>query len=435
MRSLRSLTPHSLLVRTFLLIAILMLLSLGAWMTIFFRLDRAPHAQQMAQTLVSVANLTRTALITAHPQLRRVLLQELSDKEGIHIYPAEEDDILSAEPLPPFIEDAAKLVRKELGESTRVALELNGEHALFVTFRLGDDDEYWVALPRERIDRQRSQQWLWWSVAATLLAIIGAWLVMSRVTKPLKALTAAAQEVGRGKTPAPLEEDGPTELATVSKAFNQMSADVERMNADRALVLAGISHDLRTPLTRLRMSVEMSGADELSRSDMVADIEEIDQTIGQFLDFARTDEGEAFVDTDLTQLVNEIREHYARIGLDISGVTVEANCAARPKALRRAVMNLIENARKYGIPPIRLNLAQTAGMICLQVSDCGPGIPEGQAERLKQPFTRLEEARTNTAGAGLGLAIVERVARAHHGTLVLESLPQGGFSASLHLPD
>lgn len=432
---MKSLLPRTLMVRTFLLIGLLMVLSLFAWFAIFTSLERVPRAHQMAQTLISVANLTRTALIAARPEARRYLLRELSDREGIHVYPADEHDKVLPKEMPEFLAQTAELVRAELGKETRFALELNGEQALFVSFHI-HGDEYWVALPRERVERKISQQWLVWTAAAALLALIGTWLIVFRVTRPLKALSHAAKEIARGRTPAPLAERGPEEIATVAQAFNQMNSALARMDSDRALILAGISHDLRTPLTRLRMGIEMSGTDDASRDAMAADIEEIDATISQFLDFARADDGEAFAQTDLSALLDGVVAHYARVGYALdaeiqAGVTLNA----RPKALRRAVCNLIDNAIRYAADtPISLSLAQHGRHIEIEVADRGPGIPVEQIERLKLPFTRFDEARSNAAGAGLGLAIVERILRGHGGSFDLLPREGGGLRARLTLP-
>ena len=243
-------------------------------------------------------------------------------------------------------------------------------------------------------------------------------------------------EIARGRTPAPLPDHGLDEFSSVAQAFNQMSTSLARMDSDRALILAGISHDLRTPLTRLRMGIEMSGSDEASRDAMVADVEEIDRTIGQFLDFARADDGEAFAVTDLSGMLNDIISHYGRLGYELLGdLQTDISANIRPKALRRAVCNLIDNAIRYAPePPISLSLKQTGRRIEIDVADRGPGIPAEELERIKLPFTRLNEARSNTAGAGLGLAIVDRIIRAHAGAFDLLPREGGGLRAQLSLP-
>jgi two-component system osmolarity sensor histidine kinase EnvZ len=433
------LLPRSLLWRTFLFVALLMVLSVVAWFAIFRAYEREPRARQLAQTLVSVANLTRAALVSARPEARRELLRELSDREGIHIYPADAAD--RVEPLPnrPFLRRVDELVREQLGPATRLTLEREGERALFVNFRIDDSDEgdYWLALPRERIDRVFPLGWLGWGVAALLLSLLGAWLIVFRITRPLKALQEAARKVGAGETAARLDEGGPTELATVAHAFNQMSADLAQLDQDRALILAGISHDLRTPLTRLRMGIEMAGDDGL-REGMSADVEEMDKTIGQFLDFARSESGEALQEVDVGALLAELATQYQRRGFNVAvppAPTLASAIPVRPQALRRAVSNLIDNALRHAgnDSPVELALNAAAGESSIEVRDRGPGIPSQEVERMKRPFARLETARTDAAGAGLGLAIVERIARSHNGRLELLAREGGGLVARLVL--
>jgi two-component system osmolarity sensor histidine kinase EnvZ len=281
--------------------------------------------------------------------------------------------------------------------------------------------------------------WIGWSVAALLLSLGGAWLIMFRITRPLKTLELAARKVGAGETPPPLDEDGLTEFATVSRAFNQMNADLAQSNQDRALILAGISHDLRTPLTRLRMGIEMS-ANEALREGMIADVEEMDKTIGQFLDFARSDGGETPQQTDLSALLDEIAAQYQRRGFAVTFTPLAVSStpiisSVRVQALRRAINNLIDNALRYAgsEQPVELLLTRHGKMLGIEVHDRGPGIPADETERMKRPFTRLEAARSNTAGAGLGLAIVDRIARLHGGRLELAARPGGGLIAHITL--
>ena len=433
------LLPRSLLWRTFLFVALLMMLSVAAWFAIFRSYEREPRARQLAQTLVSVANLTRAALISARPEARRGLLRDLSDREGIHIYPADAADRVEALPDRAFLHRVQELVREQMGPNTRLSLEREGEQALFVNFRIDDSEEgdYWLALPRERIERVFPLGWLGWGVAALLLSLFGAWLIVFRITRPLKALQEAARKIGAGETPTRLDESGPTELATVAHAFNQMSADLAQIDQDRALILAGISHDLRTPLTRLRMGIEMS-ADEDLREGMTADVEEMDKTIGQFLDFARSEGGEAQQEVDVAALLAELSTQYQRRGFKVEIAKSAAPARAlpvRPQALRRAVSNLIDNALRYAGSEsvVEVELDSSANEFAIEVRDRGPGIPQEEVERIKRPFARLETARSNTAGAGLGLAIVERIARSHNGRLDLLPRPGGGLIARLVL--
>ncbi len=429
--------PKTLLWRTFLLIAALMLLSVLAWFQIFTTYERDPRARQLSQLIVSVVNLTRTALVAARPDARNDLLRELSDREGIHIYPAEPEDQIAPLPDRPFLNHVRELLRAELGTDTQLTLERESEQGLFVSFTI-EDDLYWVALPRERAERHLPVQWLGWGAAALILALIGAWLVMFRVTRPLKALERAAAEIGRGRRPEPVAEAGPEEIRLLARNFNQMNADLARLDEDRALILAGVSHDLRTPLTRLRMGIEMSVADEATQREMVADIEEMDRSIGQFLDFARADGGEPPEAIDLAALLEELADQYRRRGNDVTATTpgVSPRLTLRPKAIRRAIGNLIDNALRHAgaDQPIEVALAAAAGKALIEVRDRGPGIPAAEVERLKLPFTRLQAARTGAIGTGLGLAIVDRIARNHGGAFDLLPRAGGGLIARIDLP-
>jgi two-component system osmolarity sensor histidine kinase EnvZ len=178
----------------------------------------------------------------------------------------------------------------------------------------------------------------------------------------------------------------------------------------------------------------MSGADAAAMQGMSADIDEMDQVIGQFLEFARG-ENETRAEQDPGELLREIGEHYARLGRKVS---VRAEGLPRlpfaRMALRRAIGNLIDNALRYAGEPVEVNARRNARQLVLEVLDRGPGIPEGETERLKRPFTRLDESRSGQGGAGLGLAIVDRVARTHGGRFELRSREGGGLAASLILP-
>ncbi len=431
------LLPQSLLWRTFLLIAGLMVLAVMAWAAIFARAEREPRARELARMVVSVVNLTRAALLTTQPDKRLELLIELSDREGIRVYPAEDEEKVA--PLPEravFLQMVAAEVRRQLGGDTRISVDRDGEAGFWVSFRIEGDDEYWVMLPRERVERSLSQEWLGWGAAVLLLALAGAYLIMFRVARPLKALAAAARDIGQGRQPPQLAETGPGEIRRVTHAFNQMSSELARLDEDRALILAGISHDLRTPLTRLRLAAEMS-PDDAMREGISADIEEIDKIIRQFLDFARNTEGEPPEPTDLNSVLAHIAEPLMRRGARIELHLAELPALMlRPLALLRLAANLINNALRHGggTAPVEVQTRHEGEYIILEVMDRGPGIPPEEAERLKQPFTRLETARTGAASAGLGLAIVERVARGHGGRFDLLPREGGGLVARVTLP-
>ena len=425
--------PRTLLARSFLLMVILIVLSFAASMAIFRHVEQQPRTRQTAQLVVSVVNLTRAAVLSAAPEWRSALLSELAESEGLLVQMAEPNEVLEALPdRPPELRMMAEKVRASLGGNTRFAAQRNGVEALWVSFFIGAE-EFWVALPRERVEHPVSQVLLVWGGVVLALALLGAYFIARQVARPLKRLAQAAQQLGQGATPQPLPERGAQEIVAVSRAFNQMSADLAADERERALVLAGISHDLRTPLARVRLSAELS-TDESLRDGLVADVEQMDAVIRQFLDYARLDEKEAAVPTDLQALVQETAQPFAaqaKLRLDLRPLPP---LAVRPLLLKRALANLLDNAVKHGGGEITVRLKQDGNRVVLAVEDRGAGIPAAQRDAAKRPFVRLESARSDTTGSGLGLAIVERTARLHNGEFHLEDRAGGGLSARLVLP-
>jgi len=423
----------TLFARAFLLIAALIVAALLASFQIYSVYEREPRSRELAQQTVSTVNLTRAALVNADPERRRQLLIELNETEGLRVYPVTASE--KTEPLPddPLLERVVQKVRGALGGETRFAYSRDGEEGFWVSFFI-DEDEFWVMLPRERFEPGFGLQWLGWLAAVIVAALLGAWFIASNIARPLAAMRRAAMRLGRGQPHQPLPEQGPREMRTVATAFNRMASNLEAMERERAMVLAGISHDLRTPLSRLRLALEMSGADEHATDAMIADIDEIDAIIGQFLDFARgADEQKG--EHDIGQVVGELAEHYARIGKDVRFIrhSMKPFRFAR-MALRRAVANLVDNALRYAGEPVEIELLARNPEVAIEVRDLGPGIPPPEVERLKRPFTRLDDSRSGVGGSGLGLAIVERIAQAHGGTLELVPRSPRGLIARLVLP-
>lgn len=426
--------PRSLLARSFLIIAVLIVLSLVASVVIFRQVQQEPHAKQMAQLVVSVVNLTRAAVLSAAPEWRSALLAELAGSEGLRLHMADNSDVL--QPLPDHPEEMRLMmekVRKRLGSNTRFAAKRNGEEALWVSFFIGHE-EFWIALPKDRFEQPVSEVLLPWGLLVLVLALPSAFFTAQQITRPLKQIAQAALQVGQGTWPQPLPESGAQEIVTVSRAINQMSADLAANERERALVLAGISHDLRTPLARVRIAAELS-ADESLREGLVADVEQMDAVIQQFLDYARLDENEARVKTDLKLLIQEVAQqfsaHARKLTLELRDTI---SVPVRPLLLKRALSNLLDNAIKYGGGEITVRLRREEGNIMITVADHGTGIPQAQHATVKRPFVRLESARSNSTGSGLGLAIVERAARLHDGEFILADNEAGGLLVKLVLP-
>lgn len=425
---------NSLLLRAFLLIVVLIVLSFAAAVVLFRHAVLEPRAQQMAQMVISTVNLTRAAVLSSAPEWRGALLAELQDAEGMRVRLSEPGEVLTPLPLhPPEIALMEAQVRARLGAGTQFASARNGETGLWVSFTIGKY-EFWLALPAERLAHSPSQMFMIWGGIVLLLALGGGYWIALQVTRPLSRIARAARQLGAGTTPAPLPEQGAGEVVAVARAFNQMSADLAANERERALVLAGISHDLRTPLARVRLAAEMAG-DAALREGLVADVEQMDVVIRQFLDYARLDESEAPVVADLPALVREVAQGFQgqvqHIDLVLEPMPV---LNLRPLLIRRALSNLLDNAIKYGGGDIQLSLRRVGNRVALGVADRGPGIPAEQQEAAKRPFVRLQTARSDAGGSGLGLAIVERAARLHGGEFRLESRAEGGLQATLLLP-
>jgi two-component system osmolarity sensor histidine kinase EnvZ len=432
----RRLWPRSLLVRTFFLIVFLVALANMAWVVIFFRLDDS-GPRSLAQLSASAVNLVRVALLTADPELRPVLLKELSDQEGIRLLPSDSSDVVVPLPSEHFWTETHAQLRQLLGPETRFSLSVNQEPGLWISFAItpGEVDEYWLILSKSRVPNWRTS-WLLWGGLAIFLALAAAWFMAFRINRPLSRMAQAARQVGLGHMPPPLPEEGPDELLRLSQAFNRMSRDLAYNEKERAEILAGISHDLRTPLTRMRLEAELSLPEGPALAGMVADIAQMDAIITQFLDYARGEGEELTEAADPKALLESIGQHQQSIQKPVH-LEIEALPTAplRPRAISRALGNLVDNAWKYGAPPVTLSGRIHKGYLEFAVQDDGEGIPAAERERLKQPFTRRETARSGASGTGLGLAIVERIARNHGGSLELTDGPQGrGLLAILRLP-
>jgi two-component system osmolarity sensor histidine kinase EnvZ len=433
------LLPRTLLVRVFLLVAALVVVTVGTWLALFHAAEREPRARQLAQLVGSIANMSRAALIHADPAMRVELVRELAVTEGLRLLPTDPADRI--EPLPAdgfsllFADEAQRL----LGPRSRLARSVNGKPGVWASFWIGseaDADEYWVGLPAARIDPGIALHWLGWGALALGLALFVAWFIASRIARPMRSMAAAAVEVGHGRTPPPLNENGAEELALAATAFNGMARDLAQVAADRAEVLAGISHDLRTPIARLRLEAEMSVPDDASRAGMIGDLEQMDAIIGQFLDYARGIEAESPAATDACDLIA-----LAAGRRKTADATLQIDCRSplpivvRRTAMARALANLIDNAAKYAGGTIEIEATRVAGDCIFEVRDRGPGIPADQVERLKRPFSRLERSRSDVKGTGLGLAIIERIARGHGGRLELLGRDGGGLVARIVVPD
>lgn len=271
------------------------------------------------------------------------------------------------------------------------------------------------------------------TVLAVLLVSV---LAVRWTTRPLKQLADAAASLAQDLNRPPLPEDGPREARQAAQAFNQMQQALGRLINERTKALSAMSHDLRTPLTRLRLRLELLDDDAL-RQKMAADLQEMQQLTETTLDYLRgLSSNEALRPVDVDSLVDSLLADLQ----DSHGVTVGrqghalAPLPARPQALRRALMNLLDNAVNYGTQ-VEIQLEDSQTLLRLQVRDRGPGIPDAELDRMLEPFQRLEDSRNrDSGGVGLGLTIVRDIAALHGGRLLLANRPGGGLQATLELP-
>lgn len=270
-------------------------------------------------------------------------------------------------------------------------------------------------------------------VAALMVLVLA--VSLRRVTRPLRRLAEAADRLGRGETVPPLPEEGPDEVRRTTHAFNAMQDRVRRFVDDRTRMLAAISHDLRTPLTALRLRAEFVDDPEI-RDKIVDTVDEMSRMTEATLSFARDEAaGEEARPTDLGALVRAVADDFADLGADVAvDAPDRTDLVVRPVSLRRALRNLVENAVRYG-ERARVRLEARPDEILIAVDDDGPGIPPDRLDDVFEPFVRLETSRSaDTGGVGLGLATARSIVRAHGGDLTLANRDGGGLTATIRLP-
>ena len=429
--------------RTFVMLGFLITTCMAAWFLSVRMVEQTPVAQQTAAQVVSIVTITRAALTHSAPELRQELLFDLMSNEGIRIYPLESTDRVELPPEDSLIRTMQKIVRSKLGNDTKFASIVNDTAGFWVSFRIADDDEYWLMLEKKRIERISGQQLFSWLSVMLVLSLIVAAFISRLINKPLAQLAYAARTIAKGQQPEPLPETGSGEIIDANRSFNQMVQDLNRVESDRAVILASISHDLRTPLARMQLEIELANLSDAEREGMQADIQQMDAIIGQFLDYAKPADVESFTHAvDLSSLLSDaIREAERRPDMHITpGIRHDIRVMGNETELRRVLNNLFENAHRYGRAKTTGTCEIDAvckiqnGQAIIEISDHGDGVPEEDLERLLRPFTRLNTARSQANGAGLGLAIVDRVIKRHGGVLELSNRKEGGLTVRITLP-
>ncbi len=431
----------SLFWRTFFLLALLLVGSMSAWLQTLRALEFEPRAIQTAQQIASLVNLSRAALVHSDAINRVSLIKTMTDEEGVRIVPREPGDTFE-----PFDNDALSQnisleLQSRLGPGTVVGNSVNREPGLWVGFTI-DGDHYWLRADRTRFNPNAGSTWLIWLITAAVLSLTGAALIARLINQPLKQLSFAASRVRDGDFNASqLDETVTTsEVRAVNIGFNRMTQKLAMFEEDRAVMLAGISHDLRTPLARLRLETELSVSDPEARDHMAADIAQLDALIDKFLDYGRP--GSVSLQPVPLRAVIESCIQRLRSRTDMAfrlDMSDDLFVLADEVELSRVITNLLENARRYGksvdsgIARVDIVAVARDHTVLLRVRDHGQGASPEQLASLTTPFYRGDAARTAADGAGLGLAIVEKTISRMGGAFALSNSQSGGLAANIKL--
>lgn len=430
----------SLFWRNWFALALILLGCMLAWLQSYRALEFEPRALQSARQVASLVNLSRAALRHVDSIARVSLMKSLLDEEEVQIAVREPGDSYQPYDQDAFGRRISAELTQLLGRGTLVARQVNGREGLWVGFRIGRE-QFWLLTDPKRVGAVERGTWLVWLGIAALLSLLGAALLARLVNLPLKRLQTAAAQVREGDFDAVrLDETVAThEIREVNIGFNRMARQLGQAEQDRVLMLAGISHDLRTPLARLRLEVELSVADETARGHMVEDIEQVDATINKFMDYARPLPVQR-ERIDLAGCVNDaVRACGPRSPLQVSvRIAADTQVLGDAVELRRVFSNLLENALRYARGPdgtarVEVDAELQAQQVRVTLRDHGPGVSAQQLPHLTQPFFRGDAARTTASGSGLGLAIVNKAVARMGGQLVLRNHPQGGLIAELTL--
>ena len=439
----RPLRGLSLFWRTFVLLGLLMLCSTLVWLLLFRTQEYEPRVLRNAHQIATVVNLTRNALIHSDSIARVSLLKMLADEEDVRLVVREPGDRIQAFGESALETRLAETLIERLGSETLVASSVNGERGLWVGFRI-ERDSYWLQMDPERLRPLSNSAWLVWLALAAGLSVIGAAAITTRINRPLKQLSLAASRVREGRyRDTSLDERASTpEIREVNAGFNRMAERLAKVEEERTLMLAGISHDLRTPLARLRLETELSVPETDAQRAMAADIDQLDDIIDKFLGYARPDHTE-LAPVLLAPVISKcITPFTSASRMDIAvHVPEDLLVMADAVELGRVVSNLLENARRYGqskqdgISHVEIEAQAHDKRVMLRIRDQGSGVPEEQLEHLTQPFYRGDAARTSAMGSGLGLAIVERAIERMGGQFRVFNHAQGGLMAVIDLKE
>jgi two-component system osmolarity sensor histidine kinase EnvZ len=427
----------SLFWRTFFWLALLIVCSSVAGLQVFRTQEYEPRVLRHAQQMATVVNLTRTALMHTDAIARVSLLKTLADEEAVSIQTREPGDRIVPFGATGLERQLLDEMVKRLGSGTLVASKVNDVDGLWIGFKI-ERDSYWLQMDPERLRPLGGSAWLTWLGVTMVLSLCGAAVMARLINRPLKRLSFAAIQVSEGHFNAQAldEESATNEIREVNIGFNRMAERLAKIEQERALMLAGISHDLRTPLARLRLETELSVADSSTRELMASDIAQLDAIIDKFLDYARPEAtrlGPVLLAGVISRSIAPMRSD-ARVLVTVD-VAEDLFVQAEEVELVRVMSNLLENARRYGqsvsdgVTRVEIVARIHEGWVLLRVRDQGPGVAPDILKNLTQPFFRGDVARTAATGSGLGLAIVERSVQRMGGTFSVFNNSAGGLMA------
>ena len=327
-------------------------------------------------------------------------------------------------------------VSKQLGKFTEIRIKTGEDYIVWI--KPPQKPDIWISIPLKGPNEKSFSPLTMYFIVIGALSVMGGWLFVRRLNRPLQALQKAARLVGKGVFPDPLPLDGSSEIIAVTQAFNKMSQGIKQLESDRVIMTAGISHDLRTPLTRIRLASEMLPDEQDWIKDGIEhDIEDLNAIIDQFIDYARQDQQEEMAFVDLNGLITELIEarkvkstHNIKLQLQKIPMT-----RLRKVGMKRVIENLIENALKYGGSKIVIttSLAEKKQFISCVIRDYGEGISEDKLDSMFNAFTQGDHAR-GSSGSGLGLAISKRIIESHGGSMQFTNNPNGGLNAGFIIP-
>ena len=422
----------SLFWRTFVMLVLLLAAGAFAWVQTLRALESESRVSLASRQITALVSITREALRHADRRNVASLLQALRLREMVTVTPRRTADVALPLDQDRFARNVADDIRLTLGPSTVVAGSVNGVPGLWVGFAI-DAESWWLMADTQRIRPPSGTTWIAWAVLALLITVIGAVVIARRINAPMRELQFAASRIREGEFDSRLDETALTsEIREVNQGFNRMARELAKVDEARAVMLAGISHDLRTPLARLRLEAEMSVSDVEALKNMAADIEQLDAIIDKFMDYARPGET-LLTPVSLAELVDKEASSF-RDPMEIrisSKLPMDTRVMADAVELGRVFGNLFENARRYGrstdtgIAVVNVSAQRTGPWVICSVRDKGPGVAEEKLSQLTTPFFRGDAARTAATGAGLGLAIVEKAMHRMGGEVEILNAPEG----------